>query len=100
MEHATVQDGFSDRHLTEPAASSLTKYTEDGRWKVYFWWEPGGLLGVGQDYVINLMAHDGMTDVHEMGLTYTMEVYLNGELVETRTDRSFADGQGPRANQV
>ena len=94
MEHATVQDGFSDRHLTEPAASSLTKYTEDGRWKVYFWWEPGGLLGVGQDYVINLMAHDGMTDVHEMGLTYTMEIYLNGELVETRVDRSFADGQG------
>ena len=94
MEHATIQDGFSDRHLTEPAASSLTKYTEDGRWKVYFWWEPGGLLGVGQDYVVNLMAHDGMTDVHEMGLTYTMEVYLNGELVETRTDRSFPDGQG------
>ena len=94
MEHATVQDGFSNRHLTEPAASSLTKYTEDGRWKVYFWWEPGGLLGVGQDYVVNLMAHDGMTDVHEMGLTYTMEVYLNGELVETRVDRSFADGQG------
>ena len=94
MEHATIQDGFSDRHLMEPAASSLTKYTEDGRWKVYFWWEPGGLLGVGQDYVVNLMAHDGMTDVHEMGLTYTMEVYLNGELVETRADRSFADGQG------
>ena len=94
MQHATIQDGFSDRHLTEPAASSLTKYTEDGRWKVYFWWEPGGLLGVGQDYVVNLMAHDGMTDVHEMGLTYTMEVYLNGELVETRTDRSFPDGQG------
>jgi len=94
MVHATVQDGFSDRYLTEPAASSLTKYTEDGRWKIYFWWEPGGLLGVEQDYSINLMAHDGMTDVHEMGLAYTMEIYLNGELVETRTDRSFPDGQG------
>ncbi len=94
MEHATVQDGFSNMHLTEPAASSLTKYTEDGRWKVYFWWEPGGLLGVDQDYLINLMAHDGMTDVHEMGLSYTMEIYLNGELVETRKDRFFTDGQG------
>ena len=94
MEHATIQDGSSNVRFTEPAASSLTKYTEDGRWKVYFWWEPGGLLGVDQDYVINLMAHDGMTDVHEMGLTYAMEIYLNGNLVETRTDRSFPDGQG------
>ena len=94
MEHATVADGFSDRHLTGPAASSLTKYTQDGRWKVYFWWEPGGLLGANQDYAINLMAHDGLTDVHEMGLTYDMEVYLNGVLLETRNDRYSPDGQG------
>ena len=94
MEHAKVQYDTNPTRLNEPAASSLTKYTEDGRWKVYFWWEPGGLLGINQDYVVNLMAHDGMTDVHEMGLTYTMEVYLNGELIETRTERSFPDGQG------
>lgn len=94
MEHAKVDDGFNDRHLTEPAASSLTKYTPDGEWKVYMWWEPGGVLGINQDYDLNIMVHDGLTDIHEMGLSYNMDIYLNGELIESRTDRYAGDGQG------
>ena len=94
MEHATVDDGFNDQHLTEPAASSLTKYTPDGEWKTYFWTEPGGVIGVDQDYDFNLMVHDGLTDIHEMGLSYNMDIYLNGVLVESRTDRYAGDGQG------
>ena len=94
MEHATVKDGFNDQHLTEPAASSLTKYTPDGEWKTYFWTEPGGVIGVDQDYDLNLMVHDGLTDIHEMGLSYNMDIYLNGELIESRTDRYAGDGQG------
>lgn len=94
MEHATVEDGFNDIHLTEPAASSLTKYTSDGEWKTYFWTEPGGVIGVDQDYDLNLMVHDGLTDIHEMGLSYDMNIYLNGELIESRNDRYSVDGQG------
>jgi len=93
MEHAEVVE-VGDVHLTEPAASSLTKYTPDGKWKSYFWWEPGGVIGVDQHYVINLMVHDGKTDVHEMGLSYDMDIYLNGELLESRNNRYFVDGQG------
>ena len=80
--------------MSEPAASSLTKYTPDGEWKLYFWTEPGGVIGVDQDYDFNLMVHDGFTDVHEMGLSYDMDIYLNGELVESRNRSDFlVDGQ-------
>ena len=94
MDHATIQDGFSDRHLTEPAASSLTKYTPDGQWKTYLWTEPGGVIGVDQDYDFNLMVHDGLTDIHEMGLSYDLDIFLNGELIESRIDQYSVDGQG------
>ena len=64
--------------LTEPAASSLTKYTPDGKWKMYFWWQPGGVIGVDQDYDLNLMVHDGKTDIHQNKLSYDMEIWFNG----------------------
>ena len=93
MEHASSVIESATIHLTEPAASSLTKYTPNGEWKTYFWTEPGGVLGINQDYNLNLMVHDGLTDIHEMGLSYNMDVYLNGELIESRTDRYAGDGQ-------
>ena len=80
--------------LTEPAASSLTKYTPDGKYKIYFWWQPGGVIGVDQDYDLNMMVHDGMTDIHQTHLSYDMDIYLNGELIDERTDRFSGDGQG------
>ena len=78
--------------LTEPASHSLQKYTPDGLYKIYMWWEPGGAIGVGQNYLMNFMIHDGMTDVHQQGISYDMDVILNGEIIETRTDRFSVDG--------
>jgi len=78
--------------LSEPAASSLTKYTPEGKWKMYFWWSPGGVIGIDQDYDLNLMVHDGLTDIHETKLYYTMEIWLNGELLEVRTEKFADDG--------
>ena len=78
--------------LSEPASSSLIKYTPDGEYKLYFWWQPGGVIGVDKDYNINLMVHDGLTDIMESKLTYGMEIYLNGELIEKRTERFADDG--------
>lgn len=92
--HAKAEKEAEYTHLTTPAASSLTKYTPDGEWKTYLWWEPGGVLGAGQDYDVNLMVHDGLTDMHQMGISYDMEIYLDGELLESRTDRYWVDGQG------
>ena len=94
MEHAKSVNADADIHLTEPAASSLTKYTPDGKWKTYFWTEPGGVIGIDQDYNFNLMVHDGLTDIHEMGLSYDMDIYLNGELIESRNNQYSVDGQG------
>ena len=94
MDHATIQNAVYERHLTEPAASSLTKYTPDGQWKTYLWTEPGGVIGVDQDYDFNLMVHDGLTDIHEMGLSYDMDIFLNGQLIESRNDQYWVDGQG------
>jgi len=81
-----------ETQLSEPASSSLTKYTSDGEYKTYFWWNPGGVIGVDKDYSINLMIHDGLTDIHQTHLAYGMEIWLNGELLETRTDRFAGDG--------
>ena len=78
--------------LSEPASSSLIKYTPDGEYKLYFWWQPGGVIGVDKDYNINVMVHDGLTDIMESKLTYGMEIYLNGELIEKRTERFADDG--------
>ena len=81
-----------DIQLSEPASSSLIKYTPDGEYKLYFWWQPGGVIGVDKDYNINIMVHDGLTDIMKSKLTYGMEIYLNGELIEKRTERFAADG--------
>jgi hypothetical protein len=81
-----------DVQLSEPASSSLIKYTPDGEYKLYFWWQPGGVIGVDKDYNINIMVHDGLTDIMQSKLTYGMEIYLNGELIEKRTERFADDG--------
>ncbi len=78
--------------LTEPAASSLTKYTPDGKWKLYFWWQPGGVIGVDQDYELNMMVHDGLTDIHQLKLSYDMEIWFNGQLIEVRDEQFSGDG--------
>ncbi len=83
---------IEDVQLSEPAASSLTKYTPEGEYKLYFWWQPGGVIGVDKDYNINIMVHDGLTDIMKSKLTYGMEIYLNGELIEKRTERFADDG--------
>jgi len=81
-----------DVQLSEPASSSLIKYTPNGEYKLYFWWQPGGVIGVDKDYNINIMVHDGLTDIMKSKLTYGMEIYLNGELIEKRTERFADDG--------
>jgi len=83
---------IEDVQLSEPASSSLTKYTSEGEYKLYFWWSPGGVIGVDKDYSINLMIHDGLTDIHQTKLSYGMEIWLNGKLIEKRTDRFADDG--------
>ena len=83
---------IEDVQLSEPAASSLTKYTPEGEYKLYFWWNPGGVIGVDKDYSINLMVHDGLTDIHQTKLSYGMEIWLNGELIEKRTEQFADDG--------
>ncbi len=38
------------------------------------------------------MVHDGLTDIMKSKLTYGLEIYLNGELLEKRTERFADDG--------
>jgi hypothetical protein len=83
---------IEDIQLSEPASSSLIKYTPNGEYKLYFWWQPGGVIGVDKDYNINIMVHDGLTDIMKSKLTYGMEIYLNGKLIEKRTERFADDG--------
>ena len=50
-------------------------------------------MGVDRDYSINFMVHDGVKDIHQPNLSYGMEIWLNGELLETRSERFADDGQ-------
>jgi len=38
------------------------------------------------------MVHDGLTDIHQTKLSYGMEIWLNGELIEKRTEQFADDG--------
>ena len=93
-DHGSALGGGIDEYtpLSEPASSSLIKYTDEGEYKLYFWWQPGGVIGVDKDYAINVMVHDGLTDIMQSKLTYGVEIYLNGELIEKRTERFADDG--------
>jgi len=86
------KDVLIPRPDTEHLIEEVIKYTDEGEYKLYFWWQPGGVIGVDKDYAINVMVHDGLTDIMQSKLTYGVEIYLNGELIEKRTERFADDG--------
>ncbi|WP_299291520.1 cytochrome c biogenesis CcdA family protein [Nitrosopumilus sp.] len=68
-------------HASVPS-DALIKLTSQEDWRVYFWWEPGGVVGVDKSNDFNMMFHEPITNIMLENVKYDMTVYLNGELLD------------------
>ena len=75
-----------DPHAGHKAGSSfhapptaLTQLDSSGQWKVYLWWEPGGVFEVDTTYALNIMFHDKNSDVMQENVAYSIDVLQNGK---------------------
>ena len=70
-------------HESVPS-DALVKLTSQEDWRVYFWWEPGGVVGVDSANDFNMMFHEPVTNIMLENIQYDMTVYLNGELLDSK----------------
>ncbi len=61
--------------------TALTQTDSSGQWKVYLWWEPGGLFEVDTTYALNIMFHDDNSDTMQENVSYSMDVLQNGNVL-------------------
>lgn len=72
--------------------TALTQEDTSGQWKVYMWWEPGGLFEVGQKYALNIMLHDSQTDIMQESVPYSIDISLNGQLIDSQANQFTETG--------
>jgi len=70
-------------HESVPS-DALVKLTSQEDWRVYFWWEPGGVVGADNANDFNMMFHEPVTNIMLENIQYDMTVYLNGELLDSK----------------
>jgi len=70
-------------HASVPS-DSLVKLSSEKDWRMYFWWEPGGVVGANSSNDFNMMFHEPITNIMQENIRYDMTVYLNGELVDSK----------------
>ena len=63
---------------------ALVKISSEKDWKLYFWWEPGGTVGVNEGYDYNIMFHEPITDIMQENVQYDMSIYINGKLLDSK----------------
>ena len=80
--------------------TALTQVDSSNEWKVYMWWEPGGLFEVGQKYALNIMLHDSRTDIMQESVPYSMDISLNGELIDSQTNQFTQSGHIAQKFQI
>ena len=61
--------------------TALTQTDSSNQWKIYLWWEPGGVFEVDTTYALNIMFHDDMKDVMQENVAYSMDVSQNGNIL-------------------
>ena len=71
--------GHKEGALFHAPPTALTQTDSSGQWKVYLWWEPGGVFEVDNDYALNIMFHDAENDVMQENVGYSYEVSWNGK---------------------
>ncbi len=65
-------------------SDALIKLTSQEDWRVYFWWEPGGVIGENSANDFNMMFHEPITNIMLENIQYDMTIYLNGELLDSK----------------
>ena len=61
--------------------TALTQNDSTQQYKVYLWWEPGGVFEVDTTYALNIMFHDAKNDVMQENISYSVDVSQNGNIL-------------------
>jgi hypothetical protein len=84
--NATEQNSvaITDHSYHKPAVGEMQSLTSKKDYILHFWWEPKEVLVKNKDIMFNIMFHDPKTDLLIKDITYDLEIYQNGKLLESR----------------
>ena len=74
--------------------TALTQNDSTQQYKVYLWWEPGGVFEVDTTYALNIMFHDKDTDVMQENISYSIDVSQNGNILNHLSATNQFTGSG------
>ena len=74
--------------------TALTQNDSTQQYKVYLWWEPGGVFEVDTTYALNIMFHDEDTDVMQENISYSIDVSQNGNILNHLSATNQFTGSG------
>ena len=74
--------------------TALTQNDSTQQYKVYLWWEPGGIFEVDTTYALNIMFHDEETDVMQENISYSIDVSQNGNILNHLSSTNQFTGSG------
>jgi len=76
--------GIDHERMHHTADNEMVTITTKKDFKVHFWWEPKGVLEKGTSITFNVMFHDPKTQLLVKDVTYDLEIFQKGNLLETR----------------
>jgi hypothetical protein len=84
--NATEQNSvaITDHSYHKTAVGEMQSLTSKKDYILHFWWEPKEVLVKNKDIMFNIMFHDPKTDLLIKDITYDLEIYQNGKLLESR----------------
>lgn len=74
--------------------TALTQNDSTQQYKIYLWWEPGGVFEVDTTYALNIMFHDEDTDVMQENISYSIDVSQNGNILNHLSATNQFTGSG------
>jgi cytochrome c biogenesis protein CcdA len=77
-------DAPSDHSHRQAEEKEMRTLTSKKDYILHFWWEPKGILEKDNDVTFNIMFHNSKTNVLIKDITYDIEIYQNGNLIESR----------------
>lgn len=86
--------GHKEGALFHAPPTALTQIDSSNQWKVYLWWEPGGVFEANTDYGLNIMFHDKNNDIMQENVAYSIQVTHDGEILNHLSDTNQFTSSG------